>query len=857
MNSKNTTFDLSDFLERQIFPALWTCLSTAFPEFGFRSKGNYWQATDETATRALPGSPRPNRVYAYSNTPFGFTIQGGDFIPWLSYICGGITPRGKDFIAAVRTLADLAGVSLPITEFTDEKFNISASKELQNNLLEDFFSYTRKLLFSNTGKAAINYLKKRGFSLEEIEGLELGFYPTAKDIKTFLLSKDYNADEIGYPAYEVENLAKPIGAAIIYDGRWENRLIGVWRSKTGRIINFWTRDLTNKTKEHEKYLMLKGGSKKSPFGLDKTQGKDLILVEGFLDVLSLNVFGIMDVVALAGASLSMDQIQTLEQNAIKSLTLNLDYDADKTCKHNLVRTDCLSISCNSTLAALEMLKNANFQVFVIDPKEMKVASKTSKTQEKIDPDSFIRSQGVEKYKILLANKTHSYRYKAQILIEKHHFGTWTDSNKISLLDEAIEFASSVIKKEVELDLFFWSEIFAVTKTSPSIVAERLKAAKENKALEKECLAFQQLIIKADKTLKDFGPKATKSFLKEQLTQLEIPKENLDPILSISQEIEVHTKLLSEWQGKEFIGLPQKSLPTLDKATLGLRGLMLLAAAPNVGKTALAVQFGVDIVENNLDACFVFLSLEMSRWDILSRIKCRLAKLDWKTLVFGSQVDRGRGREAFYSNAEWKRLQQAEEKLASLGKRIYILDEQNFPNPTIENVINQLNTIKAVTQTKKAFLLIDYLQVWPIPKTETSIRSELEADKWRIGAMKTLRDTNRNDAILVISEARKPSNNDKVGWGGDLADIMGSARGSYTPDIVFILRPFNNEELSSIYSLGLKPSEDQLTLLKEKLRQQGLAHNKLIIAKGRDGVLRETINLSFWFRESSFTENFEE
>ncbi len=855
MNSKNINFDLSDFLERQVFPALWACLSTAFPEFGFRNKGNYWQATDETATRLLPGSPRPSRVYAYFNSPYGFTIQGGDFIPWLSYICGGITPRGKDFIAAVRTLADLAGVSLPITDFTDEKFIISAAKELQHNLLEDFFSYTRKLLFSNTGKPATNYLKKRGFSIEEIENLELGFYSTAKDITTFLLSKDYSANEIGYSAYEVENLAKPIGSAIIYDGRWENRLIGVWRSRTGRIINFWTRDLTNKTKEHEKYLMLKGGSKKSPFGLDKTQGKDLILVEGFLDVLSLNAFGIMDVVALGGASLSMDQIQTLEQTAIKSLTLNLDYDADKTCKHNLPRPDCLSISCNSTLAALEMLKNANFQVFVIAPKEMQVISKTANKDEKIDPDSFIRSQGVEKYKKLLANKIHAYRYKAQTLIEKHHSGTWTDSNKISLLDEAIEFAASVIKKEVELDLFFWPEIFAVTKTDPSIVADRLKVAKENKILEKERLAFQQLIIKADKTLKDYGPRATKSFLKEQLTELEV--ENLNSILPISQEIEAHTQLLSEWQGKEFIGLPQKSLPTLDKATLGLRGLMLLAAAPNVGKTALAVQFGVDIVENNTDSCFVFLSLEMNRWDILSRIKCRLAKLDWKTLVFGSQPDRGRAREAFYSSAEWKRLQEAEKKLVSLGKRIYILDEQNFPNPTIENVINQLNTIKSLTQTKKAFLLIDYLQVWPIPKTETSIRSELEADKWRIGAMKTLRDANRNDAILVISEARKPSNNDKVGWGGDLADIMGSARGSYTPDIVFILKPFNNEELSSIYSLGLKPSEDQLTLLKEKLRQQGLAHNKLIIAKGRDGVLRETINLSFWFRESSFTENFDE
>ena len=50
--------------------------------------------------------------------------------------------------------------------------------------------------------------------------------------------------------------------------------------------------------------------------------------------------------------------------------------------------------------------------------------------------------------------------------------------------------------------------------------------------------------------------------------------------------------------------------------------MLLAAAPNVGKTALAVQLGTDIVVHNKDACFVFLSLEMPRAEILTRIKCR-------------------------------------------------------------------------------------------------------------------------------------------------------------------------------------------------------------------------------------------
>lgn len=111
----NAQTDLRDFLEREVYPALWNRLDAAFPEFGFQNKGRYWQATDETTTRGLPGAPRPDRVNAYENTPFGFVIHGGDFVPWVAYVAGGIPPQGRDFVEAVRKLADLAGVSFPET----------------------------------------------------------------------------------------------------------------------------------------------------------------------------------------------------------------------------------------------------------------------------------------------------------------------------------------------------------------------------------------------------------------------------------------------------------------------------------------------------------------------------------------------------------------------------------------------------------------------------------------------------------------------------------------------------------------------------------------------------------------------
>jgi hypothetical protein len=56
--------DLGDFLDHEVYPALFDRLDRAFPEYGFYRRGKHWQATAD-ASRALPGSPRPDRVCCY------------------------------------------------------------------------------------------------------------------------------------------------------------------------------------------------------------------------------------------------------------------------------------------------------------------------------------------------------------------------------------------------------------------------------------------------------------------------------------------------------------------------------------------------------------------------------------------------------------------------------------------------------------------------------------------------------------------------------------------------------------------------------------------------------------------------
>jgi hypothetical protein len=280
--------------------------------------------------------------------------------------------------------------------------------------------------------------------------------------------------------------------------------------------------------------------------------------------------------------------------------------------------------------------------------------------------------------------------------------------------------------------------------------------------------------------------------------------------------------------------------------------MLLAAAPNVGKTALAIQLGLDTVVHNNDAAFLFVSLEMSRWDMLTRLRSRLADLDWHTLVFGSG-DCTLGQPTF-TNKEFERLEAAHKTLSDIGSRIRILDDKNFPAPTLEKVLDQVEDLKASSGASRIFVLVDYLQVWPVPDAlAKTLRTDLDADKWRIGQMKELRDAvGSENAILVISEARKPQKDEE--WAGEMAAVMGAARGTYTPDMVVLLNPLSDEELGMLENKAGKGEAIEVgKTCREANAAAGFARQRLSIVKGRDGVQRGRVDLLFHFRQSRFEE----
>lgn len=346
---------------------------------------------------------------------------------------------------------------------------------------------------------------------------------------------------------------------------------------------------------------------------------------------------------------------------------------------------------------------------------------------------------------------------------------------------------------------------------------------------------------------------TRGQLKSQISH----KESMAEALSGSRIKEVkhavallddHDKYLENYRGKEFIGLPQKRIRTLDKLTLGLRGLMLLAAAPNVGKTALTLQLGLDVLIHNEDACIIYISLEMRREVLMSRIRCHLSELDWHTLTFGST--RKAGAENLFKEDDWGRLQKGNEKLKAIGNRLFLITEKDIPSMTPDSLLHLVNHLKAKSGSSRVFVIVDYLQVIPIPESVRSIRSELGEDKWRIGLLKSLSESLGDDPVFTISEARKPDKGSP--WGSSLSDIMGSARGSYTPDAVFLYRSLLERE--AIKDLcGKDLTESDFEKIKKIYEEKQYDLQQLQLPKARDGMKKGTVYLKFFYNKNIFEE----
>jgi len=358
-------------------------LPQVFPEFGWRRDAHGWVATNYQHTKARFGV-RADRVVAHALPlpPRGLYIHGEDrVVLWTEYVNGGTVPKRADFIRAVKEIAERAGVD-------PSPLDRAQPRDRRSDLLQAFFDHCQRELSSERGAQARAYLEQRGFPPDAIEENGLGLVPAAECTRELLERKGYGAGEIK-------------ASGVLADSRWTGRLCGAWRDDYGGIGTLWARGLDKAIDAETRYLYLRGAVRTNlpPYGLpDASHGGDgvpreIVVVEGLIDVHQLRARGIENVTALGGTSIRPQVFERLRRRGIEAVTLCLDND---------------NAGRRATARAVEQSARAadGPTVHVIDP----AALAPSK-----DPDEFVRQRGAGAWPELLATRICGIEWRAREL----------------------------------------------------------------------------------------------------------------------------------------------------------------------------------------------------------------------------------------------------------------------------------------------------------------------------------------------------------------------------------------------------------------------------------------------------------
>jgi len=233
------------------------------------------------------------------------------------------------FVEAVKELGERVNIKVDVGQTQYNQQSQMASDDLKmiemHELIQDYYHYA--LMKTVEGEEALNYLRQRGFTDELIKQRQIGYAPDSSHFcHDFLEKKGYDIEL----AYEAGLLSRNEENFSYYD-RFRNRIMFPLKNAQGRIVGYSGRTYTN---QEPKYL----NSPETPifqkrrllYNLDKArksirQNDEIVLLEGFMDVIKSDYAGLKQVVASMGTQLSQEHMTFLKK-LTNNITLMFDGD---------------------------------------------------------------------------------------------------------------------------------------------------------------------------------------------------------------------------------------------------------------------------------------------------------------------------------------------------------------------------------------------------------------------------------------------------------------------------------------------------------------------------------------------------
>jgi len=353
-----------------------------------RNGHRYWGLCPFHGEKTASFSVDPERQLYYC---FGCKA-GGSVIQFIMDI------ERLDFQEAVRFLADQLHMPLPQLEDDPDYQRRRSQRDRLLAANKEAAQFFHSTLFTEAGKPMLDYFKRRGLTDNVIRKFGLGASPAGWDTLTkHLQGKGYTLEELRLCGLTVVKPAEDGKPQRAYD-MFRNRAIFPIIDQYGNVLAFGGRILgdgqpkylnTSDTPVFNKRL----GVYAANLLRKERHLERVVLVEGYMDVVSLTQFGVPGVCATLGTALTPEQARLLKRFAPK---VYLGYDGD-------------SAGQNAILRGLDILQAEGIPARVLD------------FPDKLDPDEFIRRDGIEGFNNLPAISPETYRMRR--LKEQHDLST--------------------------------------------------------------------------------------------------------------------------------------------------------------------------------------------------------------------------------------------------------------------------------------------------------------------------------------------------------------------------------------------------------------------------------------------------
>ncbi len=383
---------------------------------------------------------------------------GGNVFHFISKI------ENISFLESVQLLAERVGMELPKSSNTeDEKIANLKAKVYEVN--KDAAEFYHQNLYRPTSKNAQEYIKKRKLDNNTLKSFLIGYAGDNNELYSYLKSKGYGEEEM-----LASSLIGKIESGRFYD-KFKHRVMFPIQDVRNRVIAFGGRVLDDSKPKYinspENIVYSKA---RNLFGLNVAKKqqtgilKRILIVEGYMDVISLHQRGITNVVASLGTALTDAQGRLLRKNSEQVI---LGYDADGAGQTAIMR-------------GMDILKNMGIDMRVLQISGAK------------DPDEFVIKYGPDKFRKCMDNAISIVEYKVKNL--RKNLNIENTSDKIKFLNEIAKILSEVdntMEREIYIDKI--AKTYNISKNSieAEINKKLYKGKTSERVLEKPTVTVVQ------------------------------------------------------------------------------------------------------------------------------------------------------------------------------------------------------------------------------------------------------------------------------------------------------------------------------------------------------------------------------